>query len=215
MKNKLIFTLLALFGFFSANAQGGDDGLLEKCFIDSKTGDTIIKTKWTRVNYSSKFLLNFRMTRIDSEFTFDLSYHFGPSEPFTVAKGDSVWIKFFGGMKVVLYSKASAQSDKGAAMTSKDLRGATVQGIKVQYIISKTQLLGFAGNEIEKIRIFSSKGYKDILWPKPYQDELSPLLSNTVQAARLLLENRKQFIVAKPDPEDLIINKEDAKKDEF
>jgi len=215
MKTKLIILVISLLSFVHVSGQGGDGGLLAKCFIDSQTGDTIRITKWTRVNYSSKYLLNFRMTRTNSFCTFDLSYHFGASEPFTIAKGDSIWLKFIGGMKLALYSKESAASVKGGAMTSRDPKGATIQGVKVKYDISQTQLLGLAGNELEKVRIFSSKGYIDILWPEPYRDDLKPEPTKTIMAARLMLEKKTKYIVTVPDSEDVKVNKEEAKKDEF
>lgn len=198
--------------------QGGDGDLLKKCFIDSKTGDTIIATSWRQADVATNYLINFRMTRINSIYTLELSYHFGKGPKFSVSKDDSIWIKFVGGYRLVLYSIDSVKSRRGGAKIPGEPDGLVTEGITVKYNVSRQQLLGFAGNEIEKIRIFFSKGYKDINWPRANKNGLTADKNLTIRAAMLLLEQRKKYKVCEAEPEIIepeYIPKEKANTDNF
>lgn len=215
MKPKLILLAIFLLSSHISKGQGGDGELMEKCCIDSQTGDTVRTTFWIQVAATNNYLLNFRMKRINSIYTLGLSYHFGGGVPFAVAKGDSVWIKFVGGYKIVLFANDSITSRRGGAMIPWKLEGGVTYGVAVKYNLSQQQILAFAGNEIEKIRFFSPAGFNDINWPKAIHDEFEPKPNQTIQAAKLLLEKRKKYKICAPDAEAVKVNKEEAKKEEF
>lgn len=217
IKAFLVVVFLISYSFSNVNAQGGDKDLLEKCYIDSRSGDTIRETKWTLVGSASDYLLNFRMTRINSKFTLDLSYHFGAKEKFLVPKGDSVWVKFIGGAKITLFAQDSTRSYKGGAMIPGSLKGAVTPGVSVKYQMFPYQAYIFLANEVEKVRIFCSTGFKDVYWFKDNELNTNPELSYSIQAAKLVLEKRKKYKVCEPDPEPKSVTpiEEGAKDDDF
>ncbi len=146
------------------------------------------------------------MLRKNSVYNLELSYHFGDGSPFSVSKGDSVWIKFLNGFKLVLYSNDSVTSGKGGAMIPGSLKGAVTYGVSVKYNLSQQQLMGFINNETEKIRIFSSKGYNDFNWRERKR-------ALTIQAIKQLIEKSTRYKVCEYEP--VNINRENANKDNF
>ncbi|TRZ72061.1 MAG: hypothetical protein D4R97_06190 [Bacteroidetes bacterium] len=214
---KAIILLVFILPLLTLRGQDADGGLLQKCCIDSKTGDTVRASFWKQVDFSSKYLLNFRMTRINSIYTLELSYHFGRDEPFAIAKGDSVWIKFIGGFRLSLYANDSVKSRKGGARIPGKIHGSITEGITVKYNVSQQQVLGFSGNKIEKIRIFGSNSYNDINWPEPEpsHEGLNPKPILTIQIAKVLLEKGKQYKICEPEKEPVDNPREDANKDNF
>lgn len=197
-----------LFVPLMAIGQGGDGDMLKKCFIDSKTGDTIIGTRWVHVQMTPNSLLNFRMTRTNSVFTFDLAFHFGKGPDFNVPKGDSIWVKFTSGVRTVLFAQDSVKSYVGGAKIPQEPEGGITTGAKVSYNATFPQVYAFAGNEIEKIRIFSSLGYKDLVWITKSRDL-------SMKAANLMLEKWKKFKVCEDEPETELPMKDNQKKDNF
>jgi len=110
---KKTYILLFVFLSLSIKAQ-----TIDECYINASNLDTVRTTSWFNLENEDTYLLSFRITRINSEFTLDLKYHFGADQRFTVLKGDSVWIKF-PGLTVTLFSLDSVYSKKGGG----DIRG--------------------------------------------------------------------------------------------
>lgn len=181
MKKLIIVLLFSL----SMTAMGqGESGYIEKCYIDSQSKDTIISTYWKHLYYANPYLMNFRMTKINSTYMLDLKYHFGNGEMFTVEKGDSIWIKFAGGFTLPIYAIETVQSSLSGAAIEGEPAGVASIGVTVKYVIPYNKLLALAGNEIEKIRVFSSFGKNDLVIERQYS-------STVLKAASLLIKPRK------------------------
>lgn len=179
--------------------------LLEKCCIDSQSGDTVRSTAWNQVNsIKHKYLLNYKMVRRNSLFTIEFSYHFGTGEPFTVSKGDSVWIKFIDGYRLALYASDNVSSHKGMAKIPGDLDGSVTPGVSVKYNLSAKQFEHFSDNQVEKVRIFNNSGNADIPWPGKKR-------TLPVQAAKQMIEKRTSYPACVPDP----VNGNTSNTDEF
>lgn len=204
MNKKILLLLVFLFSIMAGIGQGGDGGWLEKCCIDSKTGDTLRATHWIQIVVTNDHLLNFRVLRKNSIYTLELSYHFGRNGPFSVAKGDSIWLKCKEGNKIIAYASEKVMSYVGGAKIPSWDAGRVTQGLAAKYIITPQEI--YRCSQIEKIRIFNSKGYNDIDWPMGTGGLV-------VQSLNLLKEKLKKCKVCKQ--ESVTPYKENAVKDDF
>jgi len=103
------------------------------------------------------------------------------------------------------------KSKKGGAWIPESPDGLVTQGVGITYDLPSSLLFAFLGNEIEKIRIFSSKGSFDIKWPASKKDLV-------INCLRVMTEPRKNFKVAEPDPDiqhEISPPKEKSKEDNF
>jgi hypothetical protein len=124
------------------------------------------------------------MTRLNSQYTIELKYHFGGTEVFTVKRGDSIWIKFDGGMTIPLYALDSVNASRGGATIPGEPVGSVSFGVSVNYGLPMNKLMAFAGNQIDKIRVFLPIGKKDV----EIKSEYKPF---TVKASAIVLKQRK------------------------
>lgn len=83
--------------------------------------------------------------------------------------------------------------------------GSVIEGVMVEYDVSRKQVSTFASKEIEKVRIFSAKGYIDINWPEQQR-------SVVMQAEWPLLETRTKYKICKTESEPV---KDNANKDGY
>jgi hypothetical protein len=177
---KGIILLLLIFPILTTMGQGGDGEFMGQRFIDSKTGDTIRTTFWRMLDISPRYIMYFRMGRINSKITFELT---GTSLT-TIKQGDSLWIKFLNGYTITLYAQECAKINSGENMITGDMEHPSEFSIAVKYGVPFDKVLALSGNEIEKIRIYSSLGKVDIEVRKEYRP-------TTIKAANLMIEKRK------------------------
>jgi hypothetical protein len=117
-------------------------------------------TKWETICKEPDLLVNFRVTCQNSIITLDLKFHLGNHGDFSVSDTNSLWIKLLNGKKIKLKSKTNEVSVPGGGSIHKT--GITVPGAYVHYDIPNEYNDTLAKQFIEKIRIFTSRGYTDI-----------------------------------------------------
>jgi hypothetical protein len=117
-------------------------------------------TKWETICKDPDLLVNFRVTCQNSTITLDLKFHLGNHGNFSVSDTNSLWIKLLNGKKIKLKSKTNEISVPGSGSIHKT--GITVPGVYVHYDIPNEYIDTLANKFIEKIRVFTSKGYTDI-----------------------------------------------------
>lgn len=164
----LYATILILLVSLAARSQKVDD-----CYINSKTGDTVYTTYWETLVQTETCLLNFRLVRINRTFSMELKFNFGDSPDFSIAKGDSVWIKFTDGMNLPFYSVDQVESQRGLSAFEGSFKGLTTQGIYARYPLTYFQIVIFQSQLVDKIRIYSSRGFDNVILPKSKRDVIS------------------------------------------
>lgn len=132
-------------------------------YIVKSTRDTIVTTKWTKVEKTDFFLLSFRLTRHNSAYALELKFNFGDGPVFKVNKGDSIMIKFKSGWGFSLYAKDTVKSKKALSSYPGSMSGLTVQGVYVNYPMAIGQILSLRMEKIEKVRIYSSRGFDNYI----------------------------------------------------
>ncbi|MCX6245752.1 MAG: hypothetical protein NTU98_13740 [Bacteroidetes bacterium] len=155
----LLFCIVSLVLAPSTHAQTQG---LKLCYIDSKTGDTIKATYWKRLIKTSDYLVNFCVSQKNSQRNIELKFHFGEKEDFSVSDTNSLWIKLANGTTIKLKSRENVTSKKGVTATAEDPSGLTMQGAYVFYPISHKQSIEMQSTTVEKIRIFTSRGFDTI-----------------------------------------------------
>lgn len=160
MKNILAFFALVIFSSFSQAQKLGDH------YIAIKTNDTIVTTKWTKVEKSEAFLLSFRFSKHNSQYALDLKFNFGDGPGFSVKKGDSVMIKFKSGWGFSLFAKDSVKSKVGMSSYPGSLTGLVTQGLFVTYPMTLGQVIALKTDQIEKMRIYTSRGFDNYIFLK-------------------------------------------------
>ncbi|MFZ4569698.1 MAG: hypothetical protein ACOYM0_01050 [Bacteroidales bacterium] len=160
MKNLFLLITILLAGICT-NAQKIDD-----CYINTRTGDTILTTLWENVVYTDENLLTLRMVKQNSSFYIEFKFNFGKSPSFSITRNDSVWLKFTDNLTLSLYSVDSVTSQRGMAACSVSPKGLTTQGITARYNLTFLQVMILQSQEIEKVRIFTSRGFDNIMIPK-------------------------------------------------
>lgn len=162
---KRLFTLSLLLFTLSLPAQ-----ITGESYIMVNGLDTVRKTSWYNLENSSTILLSFRITKLNSDFTLELKYHFGADQRFKVAKGDSIWLKFDNGASLTLFSLDSAISRKAGATYEGSVKGLITPGVHVKYRISTGAVISLTYSKIEKIRIFSSRGFDNLVLNRRQQE---------------------------------------------
>ena len=157
----LLTTILLLFISVILQAQK-----LDGHYIATVTRDTIVTTKWNTLDKSENILLSFRMVKHNSQFALELKFNFGDGPVFSVTKGDSVMIKFISGWGFSLYAKESVVSKVGLSSYSGSMSGAVTQGIYVIYPLTIGQLASFKSETIQKIRLYTSRGFDNFIFPE-------------------------------------------------
>ena len=131
---------------------------LDKCFIDA-ANDTIKTTEWCAVHRSRDFLLNFRITKKNSHCTLELKFHLGNYGLFSVSDTNLLWLKLLNGETIKLRSLSNTEAVKGGG--SIGIPGITVPGVYVLYEVPDSIARILRSVYIDKMRIFTSKGYND------------------------------------------------------
>ncbi len=201
---KTLFTILIFFSFaFVSFSQKIDD-----CYINTKTNDTLLSTLWHNAEYSDDYMLSFRIIRLNSAFILEMKYNFGKAPEFSIAKGDSVWIKFQDGLIISLYSKQAVKSQKGMASYPGTFKGMTTQGVYAKYPLSFIQIMMLQTQPVDKIRIFSSRGFDNIPFSR---DDRNTMFTNAKLIAQRV--EKYQVISVSPDQDKPMPDKK--KKDEW
>ena len=119
---------------------------IKDCYILTITNDTILSTDWVNLEKSETLLLSFRMVKHNSEYSMELKYNFGKGDVFSVAKGDSVMIKFDSGYSFSIYANDNVISKIGGASYPGSMKGAITQGVCVIYPLTLGHILGLIDN---------------------------------------------------------------------
>ena len=165
MKHLVILMLL----LFNLSLQGQD---LKDHYIVTSTHDTFVSTFWQTLENSKTMLLAFRFAKHNSEYSLEFKYHFG-GDNFKVEKGDSVMIKFMSGWTLTIYAKDGVESKKGLASYEGTFDGTVTPGVHVVYPITFGMLAALTTNNIEKVRIYSSRGFDNCIFPKSKRDVIA------------------------------------------
>ncbi len=160
MKCILLLLIMVTFTNFS-QAQKLDDH-----YIAIKTNDTIVTTKWMKVEKSEAFLLSFRFSKHNSQYSLELKFNFGDGPVFSVKKGDSVMIKFKSGWGFSLFATDSVKSKVGMSAYPGSLTGLVTQGLYVIYPMTLGQVIALKTDQIEKMRIYTSRGFDNYIFLK-------------------------------------------------
>jgi len=161
---------------------------LDSCYIDSKSKDTIRTTNWIHLASTSRYLVNIRMQRINSDFFLEVKCDFGQREPFSIHKKDSLWLKFDRFQTISLYVEYDAKSLIGGAKIPNDPAGTVTEGVKLRYCLSPQQFYFLKGHGVEILRFFTPWGYQDVE-TYDYANDAS------IKQAELLVKKVKRFPV--------------------
>ncbi len=160
------FILFLLTGFSQAQE-------LENHYIATETHDTIVSTNWVTIDKSETLLLSFRMTKHNSQYALELKYNFGKGPVFSVRKGDSVMIKFISGWGFSVFAGDSVVSKVGLSSYPGSLNGAVTEGVHVLYPLTIGEIAAFKSEAVEKMRLYTSRGFDNCIFPKYKRADLS------------------------------------------
>jgi hypothetical protein len=155
----LLFCIISL--ILAPSTQAQNQGL-KLCYIDTKTGDTIKATYWKKLIKTSDYLVTFCVSQKNSQRYLEVKFHFGEKEVFSVSDTNSLWIKLANGNTIKLKSRDNVTSRKGITATTEDPSGLTMQGAYVLYPVTHEQSIQMQSTTVEKIRIFTSRGFDTI-----------------------------------------------------
>jgi hypothetical protein len=144
---------------FVVTSTTSGQNLLDKCYIDENTGDTIMTTYWKNLHNEPDLLINFRLVRINSTINLELKFHIGPYGAFSISDTNSLWLKISSDNTIKLKTQTNAIAKRGGAMMKDNLYGATVHGLKAEYFVPRQDCLTLQSEQIQKIRIFCSEGH--------------------------------------------------------
>jgi hypothetical protein len=194
-----MFMIIALF----AKSQKIDEH-----YIATKTHDTIVTTKWTKVEKSDAFLLSFRLAKHNSQYAIELKFNFGDGPAFSVKKHDSVMIKFKSGWGFSLFSKDSVKSKIGMSSYPGSLTGLVTQGLYVIYPMTLGQVIALKTDQIEKMRIYSSRGFDNYIFLKyDYEYFMKSAIAITTPIAEWILVD----YMKEDKPDDIMEGQKDEK----
>jgi len=196
-------SLLTFFSIFlltlSLSAQQLDDH-----YIVTNTHDTTVTTLWQNVIHTETLLLSIRFAKHNSDYALELKFNFGKGPEFIVPKGDSIMIKFVSGWGFSKYAKDSIISGRGLSAIPGSLAGAVTEGAYVSYPLTFGEVAALAAESVEKIRIYSSRGFDNCLIQKLDRWGIS-------QAALTVSQPIKEWVKLKYKPdESLKIQKDSA-----
>jgi len=135
---------------------------IDKAYVNTYTNDTVVYTYWQNLSTNKTFVLNYRFYKLNSKYFLQLRYSFGDAPRFSITKNDSVWFKFTDLSTIVLYAEKEVKSMKGMGSTSSVFKGVTTYGIDAKYLLSNDDMKKILYYGIEKIRIFSSRGFDNL-----------------------------------------------------
>ena len=157
---------------------------LDSWYISSITGDTLTTLKWQNLVYDKTILFSFRMVHINSNYTLELKYNFGDAQPFNVDKNDSIWLKCDNGLTLRLFSAYAVESKKGLSAYDGSVIGNTTYGVYVKYSITYMELKAIELQYVEKIRIFTSRGFDNVffdIWDQKAISESARLITKKIE----------------------------------
>jgi len=178
---------------------------IDERYINTKTGDTVLSSLWNNVTYEDNGMFSFRMVHMNSDFYLELKFNFGKNPPFWVSKNDSVWVKFSDGLTIQLYSEDSVHSERGMAAIPDFLMGVTIQGVYVKYKLTFMQVMIFQSQPVQKMRVFYSRGFENIVFEKKQGNILSKcaeLVSQRVDKYDIISVNPKDSEKEKKHPDE-------------
>jgi len=141
-------------------------------YIATETNDTVVSTEWITIDKSETILFSFRMVKHNSQYALELKYNFGAGPVFSVAKGDSVMIKLLSGWTFSIHAKDSIVSKIGLAAHSGSVHGTVTQGVYVVYPLTIGELIALGSEGIEKVRLYTSRGFDNFIFPKSSQNDI-------------------------------------------
>jgi hypothetical protein len=157
MKAKIFLLIFTISTCFSMAQK------IDECYVNTKTGDTLVSTLWYNAEYSETSMLSFRLVHHNSDFFLELKYNFGKGPSFWITKNDSVWLKFTDGLTFTVYATDSVHSRRAMSASPGSFKGMTTQGIYAVYRLSFMQLMILQSQNVDKVRIFSSHGFDNII----------------------------------------------------
>lgn len=154
-KRKMLTCIIAL--LFAATI--ADAQVLAEDKKDEFTGSTVKRTTYERLTpvMFNEFHAYFRLSKVDSLYTFDLKLFFGDRSYFTIRQGDKLMFKLNDGAVWQIESLETKISRTGQG--SIDIIGSALPGVAISYGMNSDMLDALANNKIEKIRIYTSRGY--------------------------------------------------------
>lgn len=200
---RTIITLIILLSSLTMQSQKIDDH-----YIVKSTRDTIVTTKWTKVEKTDFFLLSFRLVRHNSSYALELKFNFGDGPVFKVNRGDSVMIKFKSGWGFSLHAKDTVKSKKALSSYPGSMTGLTVQGVYVVYPITLGEILSLRMEKIEKIRLYSSRGFDNYILKEGEPDlfvNAASSITNPIplwdEMDQLKVEKKEEYLEGQKDEE--------------
>lgn len=175
MKNHLLLIII----FLCTSVAIGQD--IKECYITMDTHDTLVATDWVKTKPSESLLVSFRMSKRNSIYYLELKYHFGKGSQFSITKGDSVKIKFKSGWGYTVFSSDSVVSKIGLAKIPGSTSGTITQGIYALYPLTIGEIAAMQFENIEKMRIYTSRGFDNFICPEWYQKFLKNAAVNILK----------------------------------
>jgi len=123
--------------------------------IDEFTKNSVKRTSWEKLVFELDLTAYFRISKINDIFYFDLKAM--DQSVFSIAEGQEIMFKLKNGKIIKLNNLEYALTCTGCGAIG--YAGSGGIGIKVSYEISKEFLDLLRANQVEKIRIYTSKGY--------------------------------------------------------
>lgn len=144
---------------------------------DEFTGRVVKRTSYEKLTpvMFNEFHAYFRLSKVDSLYTFDLKLFFGDRSYFTIRQGDKLMFKLKDGSVHAVESLETKISRTGQG--SIDIIGSVLPGVAISYGMNSDMLDALANNEIEKIRIYTSRGYVE----KELKTKFGTSIKNAIQ----------------------------------
>ena len=125
---------------------------------DEFTKNVIKRTSWEKLAMDSKIMAYFRFSKINNNLYFDLKI--GDGSVFSIDKGQEFMFKSIDGDVIKIQNAEYKLTCAGCAAIG--VMGSSGQGIMTSYLIDNETAVQLKSINVEKVRVYTSKGYFDV-----------------------------------------------------
>ncbi|WP_139150357.1 hypothetical protein [Flagellimonas zhangzhouensis] len=151
---KISFALI-LFSSMSEFVLGQE---IVKNEVDEFTGSRVIESSWESLTKNSSLYSYVRFRKIDDEVFLNFKFMIG-NKVFSVDKGEVLYLKFVDDEIVKLFNAEYQLSNFGDGAIG--IVGSQMLGVELICLIDNTILLKLKEKNLDKIRVYTSKGYAE------------------------------------------------------
>lgn len=148
--NRIILIILLLPLFSNAQKIAEDK-------IDEFTKHRVVRTTWEAISRTNDFWAHLRVSKIDSEYYFNLKFFRSHGQVLAVSNGAKVMLMLSNDSIISLYNLGDQVSCTGCGAIS--INGSGVMGLDLNCLISEGQYRLLKNLKVAKIRINALDGY--------------------------------------------------------